>query len=482
MFEGAQESVSAALEPAAAAGLGQRPFVLAEWSIEPTAGTATCESRTVRLEPKVMAVLVFLVDRAGEVVPKDQILDEVWRGTYVKEVVLARGISELRRLLGDDARSPRLIETLPKRGYRLIAEVVPVEPVPIEPEPQPESSRALAADLPRQRWWPAGWRPTGWQTAAIVTGVVALIVAFGTTLDMLWAKPHPDSIAVLPFSNFSGDPESDYFSDGMTEDIITALSKVRELKVVSRTSSMTYRNSTKSLPEIGRELRVASIVEGSVRREKDTVRITAQLIDVATDHHLWSHDYDRNLEDIFEIQRDVADRIVRALCAELSPQERRALERQPTQEVTAHDQYLRGREAYLRYERDANESAIKLYTAALAVDPDFALAGAGLASAYALRVANYGFGPESADLALAAAQQALALEPELPEAHKALGLAYAAQGRSLQARSSYRRALELRPDYDEAIHNIALLLFQLGEWDEAGRWQRRADALRQQLK
>ncbi len=468
MFEGAQESVRETSEPTAVGGFGKRPFELAEWLIQPAAGTATCGSRAVRLEPKVMAVLVYLADRAGEVVPKDQILGEVWRGTFVKEVVLARGISELRRLLGDDARSPRLIETLPKRGYRLIADVVPLE------VSSPSSSPPVAMDLRRERW-----RLVGWLAVPIVALLLAALLVVWYSV---WAKPHPDSIAVLPFRNFSGDPESDYFSDGMTEDIITALSKVRELRVVSRTTSMGYRRSTMSLPEIGHELRVASIVEGSVRREKGTVRITAQLIDVATDRHLWSQAYDRDLEDIFEIQRDVADRIARALQAELSPKERRDLERQPTHEVAAHNYYLRGREQYLRYERGANESAIELYTAALDLDPNFALARAELASAYALRVANYGFGPESADRAFATAQQALESDPELPEAHKALGLAYAVRGRALQARLSYRRALELRPDYDEAIHNIALLLFQLGEWDEAGRWQRRADELRQKLK
>ncbi|MEM7352268.1 MAG: winged helix-turn-helix domain-containing protein, partial [Acidobacteriota bacterium] len=384
-----------------------QPFLLAEWSIQPAAGTASSGDETIRLEPKVMAVLVYLAGRAGEVVPKDDILDEVWRGTFVKEVVLARGISELRRLLGDDARDPRLIETIPKRGYRLIAEVEPLE-----------SAGPLAWPEPGRRSW-LGLIPA---LAAVALATVVLV----SWLYASWAKPHPSSIVVLPFRNLSGDTESDYFSDGMTEDLIAALSKIRQLRVVSRTSAMTYKDSTENLRAIGRELGVASVVEGSVRRENNRVRITAQLIDVGTDTHLWVETYDRELAGIFDIQRSVADRIAAALEAELTAEERRELERSPTREFTAHDRYLRGREHYLRYQPEANETAIGLYLRALDLDPRFALAQAALASAYALRVTNYGLGSASLEPAESAAQAALALDPDLPEAHKALGMVYSA--------------------------------------------------------
>ena len=407
-----------------------KPFLLGEWSVQPTAGTVESDGQTIRLEPKVMAVLVYLAGRAGEVVPKDEILGEVWRGTFVKEVVLARGISELRRLLGDDARAPRLIETLPKRGYRLIADVTELEPPSHGPGPgasyDANHGTSHIKPTPPARRWP------------IVVLAAVLIAAVGlSVLYALRARPHPSSIAVLPFVNLSGDAESDYFSDGMTEDLLTALSKIRQLRVVSRTSSMAYRNSPKTLPEIGRELGVAWIVEGSVRQEGGTVRITAQLIEAASDQHLWGDFYDRDLADIFEIQRDVADQIAAVLEAKLSPQERRDLDRPPTGEVTAYVYYLRGREQYLRYQHGANEAAIELYLKALELDPNFALAHAGLANAYSLRSANYGAGPEPAAAGLAAAQTALALAPELPEAHKALGLVYSVQGKPRKARAAY---------------------------------------------
>ena len=233
---------------------------------------------------------------------------------------------------------------------------------------------------------------------------------------------------MLPFLNLSGDAESDYFSDGMTEDLIAALSKIRQLRVVSRTSSMAYRGSSKTLPEIGRELGVARVLEGSVRREAGKVRITAQLIDVASDRHLWGDTYDRDLADIFEIQRDVADRIAAALEAELTLEERRELERPPTRQVTAHVYYLRGREQYLRYQEAANAAAIEHYEQAIALDPSYALAHAGLGSALSLEVAHYGASDEALDAALLAALLALDLDPELPEAHKALGLVYSLEG------------------------------------------------------
>lgn len=439
------------------------PFLLGEWSVQPAAGTVASGGQTIRLEPKVMAVLVALAGRAGEVVSKDELMAEVWSGTFVKDVVLARGISELRRLLGDDARAPHLIETIPKRGYRLIADVEMIEPSGARP------AEPVRGERRRRR------------LGIVLGGVLALAVVI-SVLAALWARPHPSSIAVLPFIDLGGDADSSYFSDGMTEDLITALSKIRQLRVVSRTSSMAYRGSPKTLPEIGRELGVARVVEGSVRREDGQVRITAQLIDVATDRHLWGDSYDRDLADIFEIQRDVADRIAAALEAELSLEERRELDQPPTTEVTAHVHYLRGREQYLRYQEGANEAAIEHYRDAIELDPGYALAHAGLASALCLRTANYGAGDESLAAARAAAKTALDLDPDLPEAHKALGLVDSLQGRPAKARAAYLRALELRPDYDEAIHNIAFLLNQLGEWDEAGRWQRRAGTSRQDLK
>lgn len=438
-------------------------FRIGEWAVRPAEGTVTGASQTVRFEPKVMAVFVCLADRAGEVVSRNDLLDEVWRDTHVSEVALSRCISAIRRELGDDAKNPRLIETIPKRGYRLLAPVAPL----IETS-SPASTAATEAAAPAL----ATTRP--WQrrlllpiVAALLVAVIALAVLLGGTDEV-----DPASVAVLPFQNLSSDPESDYFSAGITEDITATLGKIRDLKVVSRTTMMRYRESGRSIGEIGRELRVATVLEGSVRRQGKRVRIVAQLIDVASDDHLWAETYDRDLDDIFDIQQRVAERIAAALEAKLTAAERGRLRQRPTAEVSAYDYYLRGREHYRRYRREENEAAIAQFQQALALDPDFALAHAGLASAYVQRVVRYDGAPHWLDTALASAQRARDLDADLPEAHKALGLTFAAKGWPHRAAEAYERAIALRPGYDEAVHNFGLLLYTLKDWDEAGRYRR----------
>jgi len=230
------------------------------------------------------------------------------------------------------------------------------------------------------------------------------------------------SIAVLPFDNLSPDPENEYFSLGITEDIITQLSKITELRVTSRTSAMRYQDSEKSVREIAQELQVASILEGSVRRVGNQVRITAQLVDARTDEHLWAETYDREIKDIFAIQSDVAKQIASSLKVELSPEDRARIERKPTENLTAYDYYLKGRDHYYSYSREDNERAIEFFNEALEVDPDYALAHGGLADAYAQRWLWYGFGEGWLDSAIEESNKAVALDPDLAETYQAEGL------------------------------------------------------------
>lgn len=190
------------------------------------------------------------------------------------------------------------------------------------------------------------------------------------------------SIAVLPFDNLSQDSENEYFSDGLTEDIITQLSKLGELTVISRSSVMRYKNEERDLRQIGSVLGVATILEGSVRRSGDKLRISAQLVDTSADRQLWAETYDREMKDVFAIQSEVAEMIAMALKVELSPEEKERIEKSPTTNLTAYDFYLKGQEYYLRYRGPDNESAIELFERALELDPDFALAHSGLADAY----------------------------------------------------------------------------------------------------
>lgn len=245
-----------------------------------------------------MQVLVCLAEHTGEVVSKEKLLQSVWPDTFVSDDVLKRSVSELRHVFGDDAHASRIIETIPKRGYRLLVAVTPSNgQVPAHLA----TPQALQTELPRSRPSLRKWKIALFAIGVVVP-VCGLLLAFnigGITERVLGngGPPLIRSLAVLPLKNLSGDPSQEYFADGMTEELITELSQLSGLKVISRTSSTRYRNTDKSLPQIARELNIDAVVEGSVLREGDRVRITAQLIYAPKDTNLWAQTYDRNLRD-----------------------------------------------------------------------------------------------------------------------------------------------------------------------------------------
>lgn len=429
-------------------------FRLAEQAIRPSEGSVSQGARSCRLEPRVMQVLLHLAAHPRVVLSKEEIFAAVWSSSFVEDATLARAISDIRRVLGDDARDPRFIQTIPKKGYRLM----------IAPEPLAESGLETPAASCRARsWWAA--------LAVLAMFLFAGLGWYGASRGK--TEPREASVAVLPFESFDDDSENAYFALGMTEDIITQLSKISSLKVISRTSVMEYAEHRGQLRDIGRRLGVATVLEGSVRRENGKVRIVSQLIDVETDEHLWAETYDRQIEGIFAVQGEVARQIARALSSKLSTEEEEALRQTPTAEPGAYDYYLKGREAYLRYRRDENEDAIAFYLEALAIDPEFALAHAGLADAYSLRFGGYGFEPLWVEKAQAATRRALELEPDLAEGHRALIQVNINLGRLQQALAAGRRALELRPNDAETHWRLADVHLQRGELERAVFWQHR---------
>ena len=421
-----------------------KPFRVEERRVTPGEGTVDGPDGAQRLEPKVMAVLAYLVANRERIVSKDELLEAVWPDSVVEEVALARSISEIRRVFCDDAKKPRLVETFPKRGYKWIGPVETAESV-----------------VPTSRRWPA---------AAL--GATALLV-----LTLVWwvfrparapSVPAQPSIAVLPFVNMSADPTNGYFADGITEELITQLSKIDELRVISRTSVMPYKETGHSVREIAGELGVTTILEGSVRLHEGRVRITGQLVDAREDTHLWAETYDRELEDVFEVQRDVAEKIAQALSTELTLEERARLEFVPTDQVSAYDTYLRALAFYRRIDPTNNANAIELFEQAITIDPNFALAHAGLADALA-RKRSHTAEREWARKGVATAQKAIELDPHLPESHKALGHAFAELGQYQHAARAYEMALELRPNYSDALNNLAIVYSVTGEWDRSFR-------------
>ncbi len=308
---------------------------------------------------------------------------------------------------------------------------------------------------------------------AAVGGVLRVAGMPGTRLLPSDAK----TIAVLPFVNMSDSKDDEYFSDGVTEDIITQLSRIADLKVISRTSTMQYRNTTKTVREIGEELRVAHVLEGSVRRANGRVRIVSQLIDARNDNHVWAETFDRDLGDVFAIQSEVSRNIARALQASLSPEDLRRIDKHPTENLDAYGYYLRGREHYYRYTRDDNERAIELFRKALDIDPGYALAYAGIGDAYGLRTTRFGFGMEWADSAVTVSKRSLELDPNLAEGYKALGLAFETMGETDRALQQYYRAVDLNPNYSPVLGNIGSVNYTLGRYDEALSWVRKAVVL-----
>ena len=322
------------------------------------------------------------------------------------------------------------------------------------------------------------WRDslTSWRGLLVaLLGVMLVVAALVYTRRFrgvpATATPEIKSLAVLPLANLSGDPAQDYFADGMTEALITGLAKVSALRVISRTSVMQYKNTHKTVPEIARELNVDAIIEGSVQRVGERAQITAQLIQAATDRHLWAGTYERDLKDVLSLQNEVAGTIVREIQIKLTPQEQAQLANVRSVNPEAYDNYLRGKFHADRVNKNDNETAIKLLERAVEIDPNFARSYTELARAYNMKA--FAFAPQEKqweEKAFVAVEKALALNPDLAEAHLARGLLLWTHNNHFPHESAireYQRALALNPNLDEAHHQLAVVYGHIGLLDEA---------------
>ncbi|CAN5164778.1 hypothetical protein BH23GEM2_BH23GEM2_03230 [soil metagenome] len=286
------------------------------------------------------------------------------------------------------------------------------------------------------------------------------------------------SVAVLPFTNMSADPENEYFTDGVAEEIINSLMKVRALDVASRTSAFAFKGSKEDIGQIGRKLKVMTVLEGSVRKSGNRLRISAQLIDVATGFHLWSDRYDREMQDVFAIQDEIATSIANALKVVLTEKEEAAIKKIPTQSVRAYEYYLRGRQLFHQRRPETLDAAEDMYRRAIALDPDYALAYAGLADCSSFRFFEHAGGDEALAQAEAASTRALKLDPELAEAHASRGLTLTYQRRFDEASREFERAMELDPNLYEAPWYYARALQVEGRLEDAVDLYEKAAGLR----
>ncbi|HEY6953352.1 MAG TPA: protein kinase [Bacteroidota bacterium] len=282
------------------------------------------------------------------------------------------------------------------------------------------------------------------------------------------------SIAVLPFKNMNTDEDSEFFSDGITEDIINQLSKIRELRVMSRPAVMRYKRSDKTLQEIGKELNVATVLTGTVRRVGDQLRISAALVDASNEEQIWGDVYEKTMTHVFEIQNAVAQQIASTLQTNLTSDEVKSVAKQQTGNVEAYTYYLKGREYYYRYHKEDNENSIKLFKKALELDPKYALAYAGLGDAYGQRVQRFGFPSAWVDSSIAAGEVSVTLDPTLAEGYKALALGYQQLGKQTLAVENYKKSVELNPSYYPAVANIGAAYESVGRPDEALPWAKKA--------
>jgi TolB-like protein/DNA-binding winged helix-turn-helix (wHTH) protein/Flp pilus assembly protein TadD len=444
----------------------------------------------IRVQQQPLKLLEILLERPGEVVTREELRSRIWAdenfGDFDQAVNIA--IAKLRSALGDSAASPRYIETLPKRGYRFIAEVSVVDTAghANAPESAPGDTTRIESGLAGQggaltvahKPW---LRPT--RRSMVVAVVVLSLAILAVWLFRSRERPPAGirSIAVLPLDNLSGDPSQDYFSDGMTDELITDLAKIKALRVISRTSVMGYKGTHPPLPEIARKLNVEAVVEGSVLRVGDQVRITAQLIQVPADKHLWAESYDGNLSDTFALQNNVARAIAEQIRIEVTPQEQAALKSVKTIDPATYEDYLKGRYFWSKRTADGLKKAVDYFTQAIAREPNYAAAYSGLADTYALLGDwQYAVMPtkEAVPRAKAAALKALELDDTLGEAHNSLGFCLDGFDWNFDAADrEFRRAIELSPGYAPAHHWYAWHLALLGRNDDALAEMRKAASL-----
>jgi TolB-like protein/DNA-binding winged helix-turn-helix (wHTH) protein len=446
----------------------------------------------LRLPSQSFQVLQMLLERRGTLVTRDELRAVLWPSdTFVDfDHGVHAAVNRLREALGDSADRPRWIETLPRRGYRFIAPV----------ERSPDSAEAAAVDhqkrpkpISQRRWIAIGL------LVPIMIGAVAGALLLGLNVGgwrdrvfMRSPKPQIQALAVLPLTNLSGDPEQEYFADGMTEALITELGKTPIPRVISRQSVMQYKGSKKPLQEIARELNVDAVVEGTVVRSGDRVRVTVHVDRTSPEGQLWASAYDRSVRDVLELQEEIARTVTDELRVKLTPQERAHLASARLVDPEAHDDYLRGRyilamavaahwgrEVVARFGRLAEkrqysdldiQAAIEHFKHAIERDPTYAIAYTGLADAYIL-LGNpvWGGEPRKETLSEAkeAASKALDLDPSLPEAHFSLAQTLEYDWNWSEAEKEFKLALKLNPNYADAHLEYGRFLQAMGRNDEA---------------
>jgi TolB-like protein/DNA-binding winged helix-turn-helix (wHTH) protein/Flp pilus assembly protein TadD len=440
-------------------------------------GQLTRRGLRIRLQEQPFQVLAMLLERPGEVVTREELRSRLWPRTVVDfDHGLNKAISKIREVLGDSAENPRFVETVARRGYRFLADVAVIDTVMGQCEPAPEALASPedaslanlpdAGALPKRALPPYVWRLIAFGLALMITAPLSWVF-----YSRHQPSPMIRSLAVLPLENLSGDASQDYFADGMTDELITTLGQIHALRVISRTSVMTYKGGRKPLAQIAAELNVEAVVEGSVLRSGERVRITAQLIQVAADKHIWAESYEGDVRDALTVQNRVARAIAQEIRVTLDRQEQATLEKSKTVNPEAYEAYLKGRYFWNKRTGNGLRTAINYFSLAIKLDPSYAAAYSGLADSYAVSGdLKYGvLSPQEAfPKARAAATNALALDDTLGQAHASLAFALGLYGWDWDAaETEYRQAIKLNPEYATAHQWYSWHLIMMGRNKDA---------------
>jgi TolB-like protein/DNA-binding winged helix-turn-helix (wHTH) protein/Flp pilus assembly protein TadD len=433
-------------------------------------GELTKRGLRLRLQEQPFRVLAMLLERPGALVTRDELHNRLWPQTVVDfDHGVNKAISKIREALGDSVESPRFVETVARRGYRFLADVAVIDAADRRVEP---ASGDLAA--------PSRDKVTGGNVQAFRLPA-ELPAATSRIFDPSHrTPPRIRSLAVLPLENISGDASQDYFADGMTDELIAHLAQISSLRVISRTSAMSYKNVRRPLPEIARELNVEAVVEGTVLRSGQRVRITVQLIDAPSDKHIWAKSYEEDVRDTLALQNKLARAIVEQIKAKLNHQERAALKNSKAVNPAAYEAYLKGRYFWNKRTGDSLRTAIGYFSEAIANAPSYAEPYSGLADAYALS-GDWQYGILSSQDAFPRAKEvatkAIALDDKLGEAHTSLAFALDLGWEWMAAEQEYKRAIALNPGYATAHHWHAWHLIVMGRGVEALAELRKAESL-----
>lgn len=454
----------------------QTAFLVGQWRVSPQEGALYRDGKRVRIEPRTMDVLVYMASRPGVVVARAELETAIWSGMVVSDDAVTKSIIKLRKALGDNARNPSFIATIPKRGYQLIA--------PVTQTPAEENERTVSpAEDPTMRdpaqvdHW-ANRRKVGLMFLALAVAAILVWSLFNsitsspgvaTITEDAAPDVSPPLILVLPFENLGESSDSDVFADGMTEDIITDLSTITGIRVLASNTSFSYKGKQPSTQQIREELNVDYLLEGSIRRQGDSLRVNAQLVDTRSAFQVWARRFDRHTEQTFALQDELTEQIIESLSVTLSPKEESRLAHKATNNLLAYDHFLEGQRLSRVSTRETNIEAQAAYRRAIEADPAYGRAYGALA--YNLSF-SYLFSwnerpMETIDRALELAQKGVELDPSIPQTYWSLGYVHFTRREFDKAQAAVSEALQIAPNYADGYGLLALIQNNMDDAESA---------------